>query len=215
MKLNSTVALTLILLTLMFGAGVVSAAWGFAIGSQALKGITQPDARPANKIGNRKNTGARGEEMVILREEDILARVKERTGMPSKEPLPSVSPSKKPEAEPPKNTGKFPIISQNQSVTLEVVGIRRQFGKLVMDVALKNDGTQPVQFRYKIFDDKGSVINAETASLPEELPARSEKFTGTVTIAEPLVTNAQKLSLQLIDYLDQKLQLQMSDIPVK
>jgi hypothetical protein len=144
MKLNSTVTLTLVLLTLMFGAGVVSAAWGFMIGSQALKGITQPDARPANKVSNRKNAGTKGEELVILREEDILARVKERTGTPAKEPVPSVSPSKKPEAEPPvKNTGKFPIVSQTQSVTLEVTGIRRQAGAVVMDVALKNDGTQP------------------------------------------------------------------------
>jgi hypothetical protein len=36
-----------------------------------------------------------------------------------------------------------------------------------------------------------------------------------VTIAEPLLGNAQKLSLQLSDYPEQKLQLQMSDIPVK
>ncbi len=221
MKLNSTVALTLILLTLMFGAGVVSAAWGFAIGSQALKGITQPDARPANKVGNRKNSGSRGEELVVLREEEILARVKERIGMPAKEPLPSpsVSPSKKAEAEnPPKSTGKFPILSQTQGVTLEVVSLRRQSNTVVMDVTLKNDSSQAVQFRYKflnVFDDKGSVINAETANLPEELPAHSEKFTGTVTIAEPLLSHAQKLSLQLSDYPNQALQLQMSDIPVK
>lgn len=217
MKLNSTVSLTLILLTLMFGAGVVSAAWGFAIGSQALKGITQPDARPANKVSNRKNSGPRGEELVVLREDDILARVKERIGTPAKEPVPSPSPSKKPEAEA-KNPSKFPIISQTQGLTLEIVGIKRQAGKVIMEMTLKNDGSQAVQFRYKflnLFDDKGSVINAETANLPEELPAYSEKFTGTITIAEPLLSNAQKLSLQLSDYPEQKRQLQMADIPLK
>jgi hypothetical protein len=59
-RINSTVALTFILLTLMFGAGIVSAAAGFSIGREALKGITQPDARPTNKV-NRKNPNGREE----------------------------------------------------------------------------------------------------------------------------------------------------------
>jgi hypothetical protein len=218
MKLNSTVALTLILLTLMFGAGVVSAAWGFALGSQALKGITQPDTRPTNKVANRKNAGNRSEEVVVLREEDILTRVKERMGMPAREPIPSISPTKKPDAANQPSSDKLKMVSQTQGVTLEVMGIRRQTGSLIMDVTLQNASSQPVQFRYRflnVFDDRGNVINADTAGLPEELPARSVKFTGTITIAEPLVSGAEKLSMQLSDYPDQKLQLQMSDILVK
>ncbi|NJL23691.1 MAG: hypothetical protein HC895_27475, partial [Leptolyngbyaceae cyanobacterium SM1_3_5] len=46
MKVNSTLALTLVLLTAMVGAGVVSAAWGYAVGGEALKGVTQPNGRP-------------------------------------------------------------------------------------------------------------------------------------------------------------------------
>ncbi|NEO18623.1 hypothetical protein [Moorena sp. SIO4A5] len=43
MKFNTTVALTIVLLTMMLGAGVVSAFWGFSLGHEALKGVTQPD----------------------------------------------------------------------------------------------------------------------------------------------------------------------------
>lgn len=76
MKLNPTVALTFLLLALMFGAGMVSGSWGFAVGREALKGITQPDVRPTNNLGNRKGTPSRGQEMVFLKEQDILKSVK-------------------------------------------------------------------------------------------------------------------------------------------
>jgi hypothetical protein len=101
MKINSTVALTFILLALMFGAGVVSASWGFAIGREALKGITQPDSRPTNKV-NRKPNGSR-DEMMILKEEDIIKAVKEKTGdkeKPSDKPAsPSPAASSQPKSD--------------------------------------------------------------------------------------------------------------------
>ena len=98
MKLNSTVALTFILLALMFGAGVVSASWGFAIGREALKGITQPDSRPTNKV-NRKPASNR-DEMVILKEEEIIKAVKDKIGDTtgrSASPSPAASPQSKSE----------------------------------------------------------------------------------------------------------------------
>lgn len=98
MKVNSTVALTFILLALMFGAGVVSAAWGFAIGREALKGITQPDSRPTNKVNNRP-TGNR-DEMVILKEEDIIKTVKEKMGDTGRSASPSPSPAASPQNKP-------------------------------------------------------------------------------------------------------------------
>ena len=67
MKVNPTVALTFTLLTLMLGAGLLTGAWGFAIGREALKGITQPDARPTNK-GAAQNSSVR-EDLVLLKEE--------------------------------------------------------------------------------------------------------------------------------------------------
>ncbi|NET32417.1 MAG: hypothetical protein F6K19_10465 [Cyanothece sp. SIO1E1] len=78
MKLNPAVAFTLILLSLMFGAGIVSAAWGYALGREALRGITQPDSRPSSSLANRGEELPRHEELVIVSEEDLLKNVKAR-----------------------------------------------------------------------------------------------------------------------------------------
>lgn len=75
MRLNITVILTFTLLALMFGAGAVSASWGFTLGREALKGITQPDVRPTSNLGSRKGNPAGGKEIMILKEEDILKSV--------------------------------------------------------------------------------------------------------------------------------------------
>jgi hypothetical protein len=217
MRINSTVALTFILLTLMFGAGVVSGSWGFAIGREALKGITQPDARPTNKV-NKKNTSGRGEDLVILKEEDILKTVKGR--IEGGTPKSSVPPSPSPKADGKQTSlpGKFPFISQDKGVTIELTGVRQQADFVVYDVALKNDGVQPVKFLYSflnIADEQGRALSADTKGLPTELPIGSQKFTGTVSISTALLDKAQKLSVQLTDYPDQKLQLKLSDVPVR
>lgn len=78
MKVNTTVALTLILLSLMVGAGIVSAAWGFALGREALKGITQPDTSPTSNLANRQQQNTVKKPFRILQEAEILKRVKSR-----------------------------------------------------------------------------------------------------------------------------------------
>ena len=79
MAVNSTVVLTLILLALMFGAGVTSSVWGFTIGREALKGTTQPDVRPSNNAGSGKQGNPASKDQVsILKEKDILKTVKAR-----------------------------------------------------------------------------------------------------------------------------------------
>jgi len=50
--------------------------------------------------------------------------------------------------------------------------------------------------------------------LPGELPPDGQEYSGTVSIPAALIENAQKLSLTLTDYPDQRLQLKMSEIPV-
>jgi hypothetical protein len=218
MRINSTVALTFILLTLMFGAGVVSGAWGFAIGREALKGITQPDARPTNKV-NKKNNSGRGEELVILKESDILKVVKERIDGGSSKPSTVPSPSPKTDLNQQTSLpGKFPFVSQDKGVTIEVTGVRQQTDFVVYDVALQNEGTQPVKFLYSflnISDDQGRALSADTTGLPTDLPIGSQKFTGTVSISTALLDKAQKISVQLTDYPDQKLQLKLANIPVR
>jgi hypothetical protein len=220
MKINPAVALTFLLLAFMLGSGVISATWGFVIGREALKGITQPDSRPTNKV-NRKGSEGR-EELVFVKEEDVLKTVTERMGDPGKSttPSPASSPQSKSQNNPTNSptAAKLPISAQDQGVTFQVTGVRRKGDALMLDVAMKNEGTQPVKFLYSflnVTDDKGRVLTTDTTGLPAELAAKSDRFTGTVSIATAMLEDAQKLSLQLTDYPDQKLQLKMTDIPVK
>ncbi|MBD1844035.1 hypothetical protein H6F89_11610 [Cyanobacteria bacterium FACHB-63] len=219
MKINPTVALTFLLLVLMMGAGVLTGTLGFAIGREALKGITQPDSRPTNK-GTAQNSSVR-EDIVLLREEDILKTVKGRTNTGrSSSPSPSASPqSKSEETKSESNSAaKLPMTTQANGVAMDVTGIRKQGEFLLLDVALKNNSNQPVKFLYSflnVTDDKGRLIVADTAGLPPELPSKSDRFTGTISISTSMLDDAQKISLQLSDYPDQKLQLKMADIPIK
>jgi hypothetical protein len=77
--MNPAVAFTLILLSLMMGAGVVSASLGFTLGRQALTGIRQPDARPTSgtPISREENASNPGE-VVFASEAEILEQVKAR-----------------------------------------------------------------------------------------------------------------------------------------
>lgn len=117
MKVNSTVALTFVLLALMFGAGLVSAAWGLVVGREALKGITQPDTRPANNLAQRKGNAPRREEVVILKEEDIINSVKARVSGGGKA-APSPAPAKPAEPKPPAEIQK-PTNSTNSAQPVE------------------------------------------------------------------------------------------------
>lgn len=78
MKLNSTVALTLILLTLMAAAGVASGIWGYALGREALRGVTQPDVRPTSLGGEASREQGSRDEIIIIPESKIIEDVKNR-----------------------------------------------------------------------------------------------------------------------------------------
>jgi hypothetical protein len=78
MKPNPTVLLTLILLSLMFGAGLTSAVYGYRLGRGALKSITQPDARPVNNLADAQGKPIHREGLTFLKEADILNNVKMR-----------------------------------------------------------------------------------------------------------------------------------------
>jgi hypothetical protein len=77
--MNPAVAFTLILLSLMIGAGVVSASWGFTLGRQALTGVRQPESRPnsGTPISRDATTNSQGQVM-LANEAEILERVKAR-----------------------------------------------------------------------------------------------------------------------------------------
>ena len=228
MKFNSTVTLTFILLGLMVVAGVASAMWGFTLGHEALKGITQPDLRPtsdlASSTGNQPRQGK-----TLLRESDILVQVKARMegkaqtpnraskgNNPSAQPGNPAAPTSSTAKKQAKTSG-FPIVSSDRGVAFSVRSVRRQGGSLSLSVGLKNEGTQPVRFLYSflnVTDEKGRAISASTEGLPGELPANGEEFLGTVSIPTALLDNANRLSLTLTDYPNQQLQLQLSGIPL-
>ncbi|MEO1765521.1 MAG: hypothetical protein AAFR83_27275, partial [Cyanobacteria bacterium J06629_18] len=139
MKLNSTVLLTLILLTLMLGAGSVSAFWGFTLGSAALKGVTTPDARPTTKFARKGTSGGQDKEgVVFVKESEILKVVKSRiegkTKAAKSKKLDSEleegkkETKRKREQKPPASEEKpqagFPVQAESEGVTFSVQSAR-------------------------------------------------------------------------------------------
>lgn len=233
MKLNSTVALTLILLATMLGAGTVSALWGYTLGHGALKGVTQPDVSPTKKLAGDKTSSSSQEGVKMLSEEAVLAEVSEKIDSTStiseldekedstedkdKESEKDTEEGDKEEEKEATISGNFPITSQDQGVTLEVVSASQKGGSLLLDVNMKNQGSQEVRFLYSFLDvkdEQGRALSAITEGLPGELPPSGREFSGKVRIPTALLEDAKNISLTLTDYPDQKLQLNLNNIPV-
>lgn len=231
MKINSTVVLTLILLTLMLGSGSVSAFLGFTMGSSALKGVTSPDGRPTTKFASNKSNNAQQGGITLLKEVDILKTVKSRIESNANASTKKLDEdeeeikNKKPE---PKETPQaviseklqpgFPVAAESEGVTLSVQSARYSGGDLLLKVNMQNKGADSVRFLYSfldVTDDKGRTLSAITEGLPAELPANSSTFTGTVSIPTALLDDVRNISLALTDYPAQNLKLQVSDIPVE
>ncbi|MFB2980243.1 hypothetical protein ACE1CM_29260 [Microseira sp. BLCC-F43] len=221
--------LTLILLTLMAGASIASGIWGFALGHEALKGVSQPDARPTAKKTGGKETLLDSKPLVMLKEPDIIKSVratiqrKEKEGEAEQkeekrdERAKTLSPEQ-PQPQTATNQPGFPAISQDKGVTLEVRSARQQGGSLVLDVSLKNEGTSAVRFLYSfldVTDNRGRALSASTEGLPTELPPNNQPVAGTVSIPTAVLDGAEQISLTLTDYPDQQLRLQTSGIPVR
>ncbi|MFB2881843.1 hypothetical protein [Floridanema aerugineum] len=225
-RLNPTAVLTITLLALMLVGGILSGIWGFALGREALKGVSQPDARPTAKK-NQKESQLVSKPLVFLKEADILKTVKTRIqekgnqAKPEKKEADSNANEKliaKAEAaqKPPTVPG-FPITTKDKGVVLEIRSTRQQEGFLMLDVSLKNESSQPVKFVYTfldVTDNWGRPLSANIEGLPGELPANSQAFTGTVNIPNSVLENAEQLSLTLTDYPEQKIRLQAAGIPI-
>jgi hypothetical protein len=211
----------------MFGAGVTSSVWGFTIGREALKGTTQPDIRPSNNAGSGKQgTQATKDQVSILKEKDILTTVKARVEGrdPDKTTARANTKADKASSKPatkksvaPNASAKFPLNSRDGGITLEVSASSQRSNSMLLDVSMKNEGSQPVRFLYSflnVTDDRGRALSASAEDLPAELPPNGQVFYGTVSIPIALLENAKEVSLTLTDYPGQKLQLQISGIPV-
>jgi len=212
----------------MFGAGVTSSVLGFTTGREALKGTTQPDVRPSNYNGTGKQgTVASKDQVSILKETDIIKTVKARiegrdpdkttdrantkTDKTSSKPATAKKPAE------PKASAKFPLNSRDGGITLEVSAASQRSNSMLLDVSMKNEGSQSVRFLYSflnVTDDRGLALSATAEDLPAELPPNGQVYYGTVSIPTALLENAKAVSLTLTDYPGQKLQLQIAGIPV-
>jgi hypothetical protein len=215
----------------MLGAGSVSAYLGFAVGSEALKGVTAPDARPTTKFANNKAGATPQAGVALLRESDIIKTVKERIEGKTKaaksqktedeedETNKQQKPPEKPKEEDlDKPQAGFPISSDSEGVNLAVQSARFSGGALLVRVKMQNKGQDTVRFLYSfldVTDDKGRTLSASTEGLPSELPANGPTFSGTVSIPTALLDDVKRISLSLTDYPAQRLKLQVSDIPVE
>ncbi len=209
----------------MFGAGLTSASWGFSVGRQALKGITQPDFRPTNNTGGNRGSSTSRDQVVLLNEKDIIktvkARIEGRDGDKPNAKSNSDQGAKSAQAQKSKKEesakGKFPINSKDGGVTFEVSSARQRNNSLLLDVSMKNEGSQSVRFLYSflnVTDEQGRALSATAEDLPGELPPNGQVYYGTVSIPTALLDNAKQLSLTLTDYPNQKLQLQVSGITI-
>jgi hypothetical protein len=227
MKFNSSVTLTLILLSFMFAIGIVSGIAGYAFGRKALQGITQPAISPI--LGGSGNLSKLPN---FLKERDILASVEAQTNGVAKNSEDQASESKSSNQQAGEKARKaakasaskkdtvakvFPIRSQAQGVTLEVRSLSHQDDGILLDVALKNEGSKPVQFLYTfldVTDDQGRDLTAVTKGLPTQVQPNGETFSGSIKIPQADLENTKQLSLSLTDYPNQDLRLNLSHIPV-
>ncbi|ACK69160.1 conserved hypothetical protein [Gloeothece citriformis PCC 7424] len=230
MRITPTITLSVVLVTLMLGAGAASAFYSYKMGYEALKGVSQPDVNPTKKLAGSSQKSAEIKEFVPVNEKDILKKVndyiksKKNSKSSSNKPADKKEPTeaqKQSSVNPPKTQesvqANFPLQVQDQGVTLEIVNAIEQGGSLLLDVSLKNNGEKAVQFLYsflEVKDNRGNSLSAITDGLPEELPATGENFQGKIKIPGISLNQGQLLSLRLTDYPDQKLQLSIGNIPV-
>lgn len=230
MKLNSTVALTFVLLVAMIGAGAVSGVWSYMMGYEALKGVTQPDTSPTKKLTGKESSDP--QEFSLLKEEEIIKNVKEyirnqeQGGNKGEDQSTQsfIEPEEDPEnqvqevaARSPSEAANWPIQAEDEGITLEVLNASEADGSLMLEVNLTNESDRAVRFLYSfldIKDEQGRSLSATTDGLPGELPATGEPFSGEIKIPVALLEDTEQLSLSLTDYPDQRLQLSLPKIPV-
>jgi hypothetical protein len=236
-KPNSSLAVTLVLLTFMLAVGIISAACGYAFGRGALKGTTQPIMNPI--LGDDGRTVAPSAPTGVdnnnfLNEKELIANVKSQVRgsakageSAEKSPEPDATDkaeAKKAEAQKSQTSqtnqeikGNFPLTAQDAGVSLEVRSVKRQGSDVVLQVALKNDSAQPVEFMYTfldVTDQQDRALTATTQGLPTELKAGSDTFVGTITIPQAALEDSKQVAISLANYPTQTLELQISDIPV-
>lgn len=231
MRVNPTAVFTFLLLSITAGIGVIGFSWGSKLGGQALAGISQPElglsrrsvSTPSERSNKPKDSENREASAAVESETDI-------TFLSEAELLQTVETLKQGQtssgagtaaATPAPNAAalaKFPITAQNQGVLLEIRSVSTDDDVLVLETYLRNDSTETVRFLYSSFLQ---VTNAEDQSmtalvegLPGELPALGETFKGEIRVPKNLVGSSKTLKIELSDYPDRLVTLEINEVPV-
>lgn len=206
----------------MLVAGGGSAYIGYQMGEEALKGVTQPDVNSNQRlkkdrvIGNYKGLKLISEREVLV---DVYNLTQKNTKFNNTPPEKKTAKSKQLiNFKQPQDTTPFvPIRDEADGVSMEIVEAKQQGNSLLLNVTIRNEGSKSVRFLYSFLDvrdDRGRALSAISDGLPGELPANGEEFRGTLRIPTVVLDNAQKISVTLTDYPEQKLELKLKDIPV-
>ena len=217
---NPTIILTFLLLLMMIGAGSVSAFWGYKLGYQSLKGVSQPDVNPTKKLtGTQKVVGSDvNKGLKLIDEREVIVRFYDHTYKYSSNRQSQVS-SGESFIDMSDEDSKLPRRYRDRGVTLEVVKVNHQDEALLLDVSLENEGSKAINFLYSFLDvrdDRGQALSAVVEGLPRDLPANGKKYAGTVKILP--ISDGEKvknISLILTDYPEQNLRLEITAIPVR
>jgi hypothetical protein len=113
--------------------------------------------------------------------------------------------------------GQLPVSDEDQGVMLQVLTVRQENNALVLDVSLQNQGDDTFRFLYsfmELADDQGRTFSGDVEGLPTDVRAGDGPFYGTVSLPVALLDGAEHLSLSLTDYPEERLNLQLPQIPL-
>jgi hypothetical protein len=230
-NVSPAVRRTLLLLGFMLAVGAVCGLTGYGMGYQSLRGITQPALNPVLNGGDSSKRRPQ-QSASLLSEKEIIAKVKAKTSgvkkpkvqaaksKTSSEKSGNSEENEKEKRDKPQEDAKpqsFPVKTEAKGMNLEVRSLSRDEDGLVLNVALQNSGSKPVQFVYTfldVVDDEGRALLAEAQGLPDDFQANSETFYGTIRISDVSGDDIKSVSLTLADYPDQAIELEALNIPV-
>ena len=192
-KLHPSLQLTLVLFAFMLTIGLVSGVVGFWLGHQSLKEVTQPAINPFLNDDPESINQRPRQSVSFLPEKEILAKVKTQISSAGK---PNVAKPKQTSAKPKdkdKNTKaskadktaeivspqSFPIKIEEKAVQFEVRSATQTEERLLLNVALKNNSSKPIQFIYTfldIEDDQGTAFVCGSTRAPYRIKTQERQL---------------------------------------
>lgn len=205
MKINPTIVLIFFWLVGTVAAGVISGLKGYNLAEISLKGVAQPKEIAVKKPGENSPKISRQEKALkFVDEKKIIASVQNYIQLESDQS--------------PNSIEQQDYQATSLGVILKITKIYHKEDTLYLEVKMTNKTGQALRFLYNTLEVKnetGREISPITEGLPEEITGNGKEYSGVVKIPLALLDNSQKLSLSLSNYPDQKVQLTISQIPIK